>query len=105
LEDKMAKKANVNGGGTRVLNVRTNPPLTPPKGRGMEGGLGRMQFPPGFGGKPAGFDTSGPTSNPIFTGTLGTGLTTYTLHTRTYENTKTWAQALAVFANFGNAWK
>jgi hypothetical protein len=32
-------------------------------------------------------------------------LTTYTLHTRTYENTKTWAQALAVFANFGNAWK
>lgn len=101
----MAKKTNANGGGTRVLNVRTTPPLTPPRGRGMEGSLGRVQFPPGFGGKPAGYDTSGPSTNPLLTGTLPTGLNTYTLHTRVYENTKAWAQVLAVFANFGDAWK
>jgi len=98
----MAKaKVNANGGGARVLNIRTSPPATLKKGT-----EGRMQFPPGaFVPKPGGFEVGAPGSNPIFTGTLPTGLNQFGLFTRTYTNGKSFAQLVLVLADFGNAWK
>lgn len=100
----MAKtKVNVNGGGARVLNVRSTPrPASNPSLLST----GRMQFPPGtFVPKPGGFEVGAPSSNPIFTGTLPTGLNQFGLFTRTYTNGKSFAQLVLVLADFGNAWK
>jgi len=97
----MAKgKTNLNGGGARVLNIRTSPPPTPSKGRGVDG---RMQFPPGWGGLPALFAQT--SEDNLTTGTLGIATNQVLLKTLEWTNTTPRPQIARIEGTIGAYFK